>query len=81
MSKYQEEHQQQLIGILEKVSDQEKKVENIQSGSVPILEGEYYTPPVSQTRITTPSTLSAPRYLPIFSRQMSVPITEGLIDK
>ena len=48
-----EDHQehQQMIEIPEKVSDQVKKVENICSGSVPALEGEYYTPPVSQMRV------------------------------
>ena len=49
----QQEHQQQMMEILEKVNDQVKKAENICSGSVPVIEGEYYTPPVSQTRITT----------------------------
>ena len=39
-----------MIEILEKVSDQVKKIENIHSRSVPVLEGEYYTPPVSKTR-------------------------------
>ena len=52
--------------ILEKVSDQVKKVEIIHSASVPGLEGEYYTLPVSQTRIATPSKLSAPPNLPTF---------------
>ena len=33
----QEEHQQQMIEILEKVSGQVKKVENIHSGSVPVI--------------------------------------------
>ena len=47
----QQECQQKLIEILEKVSDQVKKVENICSGSMPALEGEYYTPPVSQMRV------------------------------
>ena len=41
----QQEHQQQIIEILEKVRDQVKKVENIHSGSMPVFEGEYYTPP------------------------------------
>ena len=67
--------------ILEKVSDQVKKVENICSGSVPVLEGEYYTPPVSQTRIITPSKLSAPPNLPTFLGQEPVPSTEGSIDQ
>ena len=39
----QQEHQHQMMEILEKVSDQVKKVENIHCGSVPALEGEYYT--------------------------------------
>ena len=40
----QQEHQQQMMEILEKVCDQVKKVENICSGSVPVIEGEYYNP-------------------------------------
>ena len=52
--------------ILDKVSDQVKKEENICSGSVPALEGEYYTPPVSQMRMNTPSKLSTPPNLPKF---------------
>ena len=47
MKEDQHECQQQMIEILEKVSDQIKNVENICSGSIPVLEGEYYTPPVS----------------------------------
>ena len=35
----QQEHQQQMMEILEKVSNQVKNVEDIHSGSVPILEG------------------------------------------
>ena len=62
----QQEHQQQMIAILEKVSDQEKKVEYICNGSVPFVEGEYYTPPVSQMRVNTPNKLSTPPNLPIF---------------
>ena len=50
----QQEYQHQMMEILEKVSDQVKKVENIHSGSVPALEEEYYTPPVSQMRMNTP---------------------------
>ena len=45
MREDQQEHQQQMMEMLEKVSDQVKKVENIHSGSVPALEGEYYTSP------------------------------------
>ena len=45
------ECQQQMIEILEKVSNQIKKVENIHSGSILVLEGEYYTPPVHQMKV------------------------------
>ena len=69
-----------MMEILEKVSDQVKKVENIHSGSIPFLEGEYYTPPVSQIRVNTPSKLSAPPNLPTFLGQELVPSTEGSID-
>ena len=50
MRENQQECQQQMIEILEKVSEQVKKVENIHSGSMPSLDGEYYTPPVSQVK-------------------------------
>ena len=43
---------QQMIEILEKVSEQVKEVENICSGSMPVLDREYYTPPVSQARVS-----------------------------
>ena len=56
----QQEHQQEMMEMLEKVSDQVKKVENIYSGSVPVIEGEYYTPPVSQMRMNMPSKVSPP---------------------
>ena len=46
-----------MIEILEKVSEQVKKVENIRSGSMPALDGEYYTPPVSQVNINQVSKL------------------------
>ena len=65
----QQECQQQIIEILEKVSDQVKKVENIHSGSMSALEEEYYTPPVSQMRVNRPGKLSAPPNLPIFLGQ------------
>ena len=81
MREDQQEHQQQMTDILETVSDQVKKVENICSGSVPVLEGEYYTLPVSQMRMNTPSKLSAPPNLPTFSGQEPVPSTEGSIDQ
>ena len=63
------ECQQQMIEILEKVSDQIRKVENEHSGSIPVIEGEYYTPPVSQMKMNKSSMLSAPPNLPIFSGQ------------
>ena len=62
-----------MIEILDKVSNQVNKVENICGGSVPALEGEYYTSPVSQVRMNTPSKLSAPPNLPTFSGQEPVP--------
>ena len=70
-----------MIEILEKVSEQVKKVENIHSGSMPALDGEYYTPPVSQVKVNRVSKLSAPPNLPIFSGQEPVPNTEGSIDQ
>ena len=69
-----------MIEILEKVSEQVKKVENIHSGSMPALDGEYYTP-VSQVKINRVSKLSAPPNLPIFWGQEPVPSTEGSIDQ
>ena len=81
MREDQQEHQQQMIEILEKVSGQVKKVENIHSGSMPALEGEYYTPPASHTRVSHPNKLSASPNLPIFWGQEPVPGTEGLIDQ
>ena len=81
MREDQQEHQQQMIEMLEKVSDQVKKVENICSGSVPALEREYYTLPVSQMRVNTPSKLSTPPNLPTFSGQKLVPSMEGSIDQ
>ena len=70
-----------MIETLEKVSEQVKKVENIHSGSMPALEGEYSTPPVSHTKVNQVSKLSAPPNLPIFSGQEPVPSTEGSIDQ
>ena len=67
-----------MIKILDKVSDQVKRVENMHSGSVPVLEGEYDTPPVSETRVNNSSKLSAPPNLPIFLGQEPVPSTGGL---
>ena len=71
-----------MIEILEKVSEQVKKVENIHSGSMPALDGEYYTPPpLSQVKINQVSKLSAPPNLPIFLGQEPVASTEGSIDQ
>ena len=70
-----------MIEIMEKVSEQVKKVENICSGSMPALEGEYYTPPVSQVKLNHISKLSAPPNLPIFWGQEPVPSMEGFIDQ
>ena len=81
MREGQHECQQQMIEILKKVSDQIKKVENIQSGSIPVLEGEYYIPPVSQIKVNKPDKLSAPPNLPIFLGQEPVPSTEGSVDQ
>ena len=80
MRENQQEFQQQMIEILEKVSEQVKKVENICSGSMPALDGEYYTP-VSLVKVNRVSKLSAPPNLPIFSGQEPVPTTEGSIDQ
>ena len=81
MREDQQECQQQMIEILEKVSEQVKKVDNIHSGSMPTLDGEYYTPPVSQVRVSQASKLSAPPNLTIFLGQEPVPSTEGSIDQ
>ena len=70
-----------MIETLEKVSEQVKKVENIHSGSMPALDGEYYTPPVSQVKINGVSKLSAPLNLPIFLGPEPVPSMEGSIDQ
>ena len=70
-----------MIEILEKVSEQVKKVENIHSGSKPALDGKYYTPPVSQVKINRMSKFSAPLNLPIFLGQEPVPSSEGSIDQ
>ena len=81
MREDQQEHQQQMIEILEKVSDQVKRVKNMHSGSVPVLKGEYYTPSASQIRVNTSSKLSAPLNLPITLGKEPVPSTEGSIDQ
>ena len=63
------------------MSDQIRKVENASSGSILVIVGEYYTPPVSQMKMNKPDKLSAPPNLPIFSGQELVPSTEGSIDE
>ena len=70
-----------MMEILQKVNDQMKKVKNIHSGSALVLEGEYYTPPISQMRVNTPSKLSATPNLPTFLGQERVPSTEGSIEQ
>ena len=50
-------------------------------GSIPVVEGEYYTPPISQMKMNKSSKLSAPPNLLIFSGQELVPSTEGSIDQ
>ena len=66
---------------MEKVSDQVRKVKNIHSRSMPALEGEYYTPPVSQLKVNCMSKLSAPPNLPIFLGQEPVCSMEVSIDQ
>ena len=80
MREDQQKCQQQMMEIVEKVSDQVKKVENIHSGSMPALEGEYYTT-ASQIRVNRPGKLSAPPNVPIFLGQEPIPSTEGSIDQ
>ena len=68
-----------MIEILEKVSEQVRKVENTlwvnaHSG------GRVLYPPASQTRVGHPNKLSIPPTLPIFLGQEPVPSTEGSID-
>ena len=48
---------------------------------MPALDGEYYTPPVSQMKVYRVSKLGAPPSLPIFSGQEPVPATEGSLDQ
>ena len=73
--------QQQMIEILDKVSEQVERVENIHSGSMPALDGKYYTPPVSQVKVNRVSKLGTPPSLPIFLGQEPVPAMEGSIDQ
>ena len=48
---------------------------------MPALDGEYYTPPVSQVKVSQVSKVSAPPNLPIFLGQEPVSSTEGSIDQ
>ena len=80
MKEDQQECQQQMIEILEKVSDQVKRVENICRELVLALEGEYYTPPAIQMHINYPNKLSAPPNVHIFGTG-TVPSMEGSIDQ
>ena len=66
-----------MIEILEASSDQVWKVENMCSESMPVIEKEYPTPPVSQT-IAIPVKLNTTPNLQMFSGQEPVPSTEGL---
>ena len=81
MREDQHECQQQMTEILEKVSDQIRKVQNAHSGSIPVIEGEYYTPPVIQMKMNKSSKLSAPPHFTIFSGQELVLSTKGSIDQ
>ena len=81
MQEDHQKHQQQMIEILEKVSNQVWKVENMHSESIPVIESEYPTTPVSQTRIAFPVKLSTTPNLPMCSGQEHMPSTEGSIDQ
>ena len=70
-----------MIEILQKVSDQVLKVENMCSESMPVIEREYHTPPISHTRISIPVKLNNTPNLPMFSGQEPVQSTEGSIDQ
>ena len=48
---------------------------------MPVLDGEYYTPPVSQVKVNRVSKLDASPSLPIFLGQEPVPAMEGSIDQ
>ena len=51
------------------------------SESMPVIEKEYNTPPISQTRIAIPVKLNNTPTLPTFSGQEPVPSAEGSIDQ
>ena len=69
-----------MIEILEKVSDQIRKVENACSGSIPVIEGEYYTPPVGQMKMNKPNKFSAPPNLPILDKNPYQVLRDQLIN-
>ena len=50
-------------------------------GQCTALDGEYYTPPISQTKVNRVSKVGAPPGLPIFLGQEPVLVTEGSIDQ
>ena len=77
MQEDHQEHLQQMIEILEKISDQVQKVENMHSESITVLDREYPTPPASQTRIATPGKLSAPQNLSTCSGQDQCQVQKG----
>ena len=81
MQEDHQEHQQQMIIFLQKVSNQLWKDENMYSESMPVIEREYPTPPVSQTRIAIPVKLNNTPNLPMCSGQEPVPSTEGSMDQ
>ena len=58
-----------------------QKDEDLHSETIPVIEREYPTPPVSQTRITVPVTLNTTPNLPMFSGQDTVPSMQGSIDQ
>ena len=70
-----------MIEIPEEVSDQVQKVENMDSESMPVIERECHTPPVSQARIVIHVKLNNTPNLPTFSGQEPVPSIEGSIDQ
>ena len=79
MQEDHQEHQQQMSKILENISNQVWKVENMYSESMPVIDGEFHTPPVSQARIAIHVKLNNTPNLPTFLGQEPVPSTEGSI--
>ena len=69
-----------MLEILDKLSDQVKRVENMCSGSVPALEGEYYTPPECQMRVNTQKYKCSSESTYILGQE-PVPSMEGSVDQ